>query len=66
MADLVILSLVVAGVFSGIVTLAYDWYSTVAWRRQFVPRPQAAQPEPAAADFTLDELPLESVKVVAR
>lgn len=68
MTDLVILSLVAAALFSGIVILAYDWYSTVVWRRQFGPQTQPAQlsqPEPAT-DFVLDALPLETVKVVSR
>jgi hypothetical protein len=69
-ADLVILSLVVAGVFSGFVFLGYDWYSTLAWRRQFAPQAQPVPPqpqsEPATADLRSDALPLETVKVAAR
>ena len=50
MTDLVITALIAAGLFSGAALLAYDLYSTVVWRRQFVASVPAG---PARAHYRL-------------
>ena len=61
MTDLVITATIAAGLFSGVVFLAYDAYSTVVWRRQFAPQLQPVQPEPAT-DSVVDDLPLPALE----
>ncbi len=64
MTDLVITALIAAGLFSGAALLAYDLYSTVVWRRQFVPQSQPVQPEPTT-DSVVRDLPVPAVDALS-
>jgi hypothetical protein len=63
--DLVITALIAAGLFSGAALLAYDMYSTVAWRRQFAPQPQSVRPEPTPHSV-VDDLAVPAVDALSR
>jgi hypothetical protein len=62
--DLVITATIAAGLFAGVVFVAYDAYSTVVWRRQFAPQLQSVQPQPAS-DSVVDDVPVPAVDALS-
>lgn len=64
MTDLVITATIAAGLFSGAALLAYDGYSTLVWRRQFAPQPQAVHPEPPI-DSVVGDRPVPAVDALS-
>ncbi len=67
MTDLIITASIAAGLFSGALFLAYDFYSTVVWRRQVAAQRQpvrAVQVE-AITDPVVDALPAPAAEALA-
>ena len=54
MTDLIITASIAATLFSGVIFLVYDRYSTVVWRRQLAPQSQPVQPEPTPVSVVDD------------
>jgi hypothetical protein len=62
--DLIITASIAAGLFSGALFLAYDFYSTVVWRRQFAPQSQTIRAEPTT-DPVVGDLPVPAAEALS-